>query len=57
MTICKIENRNNKSINELTYVWENSVKATHLFLTNKEIKNIKKYCPPGTKRCTMPSNH
>ena len=33
----------NKSINELTYVGKNLVKATYLFLTNKEIKNIKMY--------------
>lgn len=49
MTICEIENRNNKLINELTCVWENSVKATHIFLTNEEIKNIKKYVPQALK--------
>lgn len=26
-------------------VWENSVKATHLFLSNEEVENIKKYVP------------
>jgi len=32
-------------IKQLLNVWENSVKSTHLFLTEKEIKNIKKYVP------------
>jgi len=26
-------------------IWESSVKATHLFLTEKEIKSIKQYVP------------
>lgn len=32
-------------INRLIKVWENSVRATHLFLSDSEIKNIKKYVP------------
>ena len=30
-------------------VWEDSVRATHLFLSNKEIENIKKYVPQALK--------
>lgn len=32
-------------IERLTGVWENSVKATHLFLSESEIADIKKYVP------------
>ena len=30
---------------QLILVWEKSVKATHLFLTEKEVEEIKKYIP------------
>lgn len=30
---------------ELTAVWERSVRATHLFLSEKEVEEIKKYIP------------
>lgn len=30
---------------QLVNIWENSVKATHLFLSAKEIEDIKKYVP------------
>lgn len=32
-------------INQLLEIWENSVRATHLFLSNSEIKSIKEYVP------------
>ena len=32
-------------INRLLEVWENSVRATHLFLSDREIRNIKGYVP------------
>lgn len=32
-------------INNLIEIWEDSVKATHLFLSSSEIKSIKKYVP------------
>ena len=38
MTIIEIDNRTTTLINELLEVWEDSVKATHLFLSNEEIK-------------------
>ena len=41
MTIIEIEERTKKLISQLLEVWEDSVKATHLFLSNDEIKNIK----------------
>ena len=49
MAIIEVENRNTALINKLLEVWEDSVKATHLFLSNEEIKNIKKYVPQALK--------
>lgn len=43
--IIEVNNRESVLINQLLDVWENSVKATHLFLSNEEIQNIKKYVP------------
>lgn len=34
---------------QLLKVWENSVKATHLFLSEGEIENIRKYVPQALK--------
>lgn len=45
MNIKEIKDRNSSLINQLLEVWEDSVKATHLFLSNEEIKNIKEYVP------------
>lgn len=45
MRIIEIQERTEMLINQLLEVWEDSVKATHLFLSNEEIKNIKKYVP------------
>jgi len=45
MRIIEIQERTETLINELLEVWEDSVKATHLFLSSGEIGNIKKYVP------------
>ena len=45
MNIKEIKDRNSLLISKLLEVWEDSVKATHLFLSDDEIKNIKKYVP------------
>lgn len=45
LNIKEIKDRNSSLINQLLEVWEDSVKATHLFLSNEEIKNIKEYVP------------
>jgi len=45
LNIKEIKNRNLSLINQLLKVWEDSVKATHLFLSSEEIENIKKYVP------------
>lgn len=45
MRIIEIKDKNPLLIEQLLGVWENSVKATHLFLSENEIENIKKYVP------------
>ena len=45
MRIIEVNERTSTLIDELLEVWENSVKATHLFLSNEEVENIKKYVP------------
>lgn len=45
MNIKEFKDRGLLLINQLLEVWEDSVKATHLFLPNDEIKNIKEYVP------------
>lgn len=49
MKIFEVKNRTEIVINELLEVWEDSVKATHLFLSSEEIKNIKEYVPQALK--------
>ncbi len=49
MNIKEIKDRDSSLINQLLEVWEDSVKATHLFLSNEEIKNIKEYVPQALK--------
>lgn len=45
MKIYEVKNRTKNIINSLLEVWEDSVRATHLFLSSDEIDNIKKYVP------------
>lgn len=45
MQIEEVKDRTVELINNLLIIWEDSVKATHLFLSVEEIKNIKKYVP------------
>lgn len=45
MKIYEVKDRNKILINKLLEVWENSVKATHLFLSEEEIENIKTFVP------------
>ncbi len=45
MKIIEVEERTPLLIDQLTELWETSVKATHLFLSDSEIKDIKKYVP------------
>ncbi len=50
MIIIEVKERTEILINELLEVWKNSVKATHLFLSNEEIENIKKYVPQALNK-------
>ena len=45
MKIYEIQNRTPRLIEELLDVWEASVRATHLFLSDAEVKSIKEYVP------------
>lgn len=45
MKIYEVENRSKRLIEALLKVWEDSVRATHLFLSDKEIEQIKAYVP------------
>ena len=45
MTIFEVQDRDSILIQQLLSVWEDSVRATHLFLSDAEIKKIKRYLP------------
>ena len=44
MIITEIKDRNEKLVTELVDVWERSVKATHLFLSEAEMRRLKPMC-------------
>lgn len=45
MKIIEVKDKTTTLIEQLLKVWESSVKATHLFLSNDEISHIKQYVP------------
>lgn len=47
--IIQVKERIITLINQLLEVWEDSVRATHLFLYGEEINNIKEYVPQALK--------
>ena len=47
--IREAKDRNADLMHSLLTVWESSVRATHLFLTDEEIKNIKQYVPQALR--------
>ena len=49
MKIQETEERDNLLIEKLLTIWEESVIATHLFLTKNEINKIKSYVPEAIK--------
>lgn len=49
MEILEVADRPPELINQLLEVWENSVRATHLFLSEKEIKSIREYVPQALR--------
>lgn len=49
MKILEIEDRTPQLMEQLLKVWESSVRATHLFLSEGEIEDIRKYVPQALK--------
>ncbi len=49
MEIIEIKERSALLMEQLLWVWESSVRATHLFLSENEIEGIKKYVPQALK--------
>ena len=45
MKILEVTDRTPDLIKRLLEVWESSVRATHLFLSDAEVKSIKEYVP------------
>ncbi len=45
MKITEVQERTQDLIRQLLAVWEKSVRETHIFLSDAEIENIKKYVP------------
>lgn len=50
MTIREIKTRDENLVTSLLSVWEESVRATHLFLTEDDICRIRKQVPDGLKQ-------
>ena len=49
MKVIEIAERTPLLIEQLLKIWENSVKATHLFLSADEVANIKRYVPQALR--------
>ena len=49
MKITEVKNRTPELTDRLLEVWESSVRATHLFLSDGEIDSIKEYVPQALK--------
>lgn len=45
MKIYENDNKTENIIKQLLNIWQQSVRATHLFLSGEEIEQIKKYVP------------
>ncbi|MBO6416984.1 GNAT family N-acetyltransferase [Enterococcus gallinarum] len=49
MKIIEVKERTAPLIEQLLIIWENAVRATHLFLSDHEIEEIKTYVPQALK--------
>lgn len=49
MQIKEVTNREDALIERLLTVWESAVRATHLFLSDEEIRNIRQYVPQALR--------
>lgn len=45
MNICEVHDRTPELLRQLLVIWEASVRATHLFLSDAEVRKIKEYVP------------
>ena len=45
----EVQDRNQPLLDELLNIWEHSVRTTHLFLSDAEVKSIKEYVPQALK--------
>ena len=45
MNICEVQGRTPELLCQLLVIWEDSVRATHLFLSDAEVRKIRKYVP------------
>lgn len=54
MNIIELQERSQSALDDLLKIWEGSVRATHLFLSDKEILKIKKYVPQALKAVDKP---
>ncbi len=52
--IYEVKERTELLMEQFLKVWEESVRATHQFLSEKEIEKIKEYVPTGISRCIEP---
>lgn len=50
MKLIEVKERPADLTNQLLKVWEDSVRETHLFLSDREIANIKEYVPQALKQ-------
>ena len=49
MQIREVHDRNQPLVDDLLAVWERSVRATHAFLSDAEVRRIKEYVPQAIK--------
>ena len=49
MKMIEVQERTKELLEQLIDVWEQSVKATHLFLSDEEINEIKEYVPQALR--------
>ena len=59
MRIVQVQERHPRLIRALLDIWERSVRATHLFLSDGEIESIKEYVPRalmGVENLTVAEN-
>ena len=59
MRIVQVQERHPRLVRALLDIWERSVRATHLFLSNGEIESIKEYVPRalmGVETLTVAEN-